>query len=181
MAGSVEKVYAQALLEIAAEDGSAEEMNSELTALSEIFSANPALIDVLNAPTVTDAEKNKLIESVFKGRISEIMLNFLCVLTRKNRCGYLNGIAELFKKGYYDMAGIAEVTVTTVSRLKDDARRKLTAKLEKMYGKKIVLREKTDASIIGGMIVTCGDSMLDGSVKTKLEKMRSHVKDMIAG
>ena len=181
MAGSVEKIYAKALLEIAAEDGSAKELNEELTALSGIASANPELIQVLCAPTITDGEKLSIIENVFKGRVCDIIYNFLCVITEKNRFGYLPQIAEEFKDGYYEMSGIAEVTVTTVIPLKDDARAKLSKKLAAMYGKEIIMKEKIDPSIIGGMIVTYGDNMLDGSVKTKLDKMHGQIKGMIAG
>lgn len=181
MAGSVEKVYARALLEIAAEDGSAKELDEELDALSGIAAANPELTQALSAPTITDKEKLSLLESVFKGRISETSFNFLCVLTEKNRFKYLGAIAEEFRRGYYEMSGIAEVTVTTVIPLKAEARAKLLEKLKKMYGREIILKEKTDPGIIGGMIVACGDSMLDGSVKTKLENMHKQIKDMIAG
>lgn len=181
MAGSVEKIYAQALLEIAAEDGSAKELDQELTALSEIFSANPDFTDVLCAPTVTDEEKFGLIRSVFDGKISETALNFLCVITEKGRCRYLPAVAKEFRKGYYRLSGISEVTVTTVVPLKDNARAKLIEKLKKMYGGEIILVEKLNPSIVGGMIITCGDSTLDGSVKTKLENMHRQIRDMIAG
>ncbi len=181
MAGSVEKVYADALLEIAAEDGSMKELYDELEALREIFSANPELSEILSAPTVTDSEKLELIRTVFEGRISAVALNFLCVITEKGRCRYLSAIADNFKAGYFEAAGIAEVTVTTAAALKGDARTKLMAKLAKMYGKEIILREKVDPAILGGMIVSCGDSMLDGSVKTRLDNMHKQIKDMIAG
>ena len=181
MADSVEKVYARALLEIAAEDNIAKELNEELSALSEISVANPELCGILDAPTVTDKEKFDFLESVFKGRISDISYNFLSVLTSKGRFKYLPAIAEDFKKGCYDMCGIAEVIVTTAVPLKDEARQKLILKLNSKYGKEIILKEKVDPSIMGGMIVTYGDSMLDGSVKTKLEKMHKQIKDMIAG
>lgn len=181
MTGSVEKIYAQALLEIAAEDGSAKELDEELNAVSEIFSANPELTEVLSAPTVTENEKLELIRTVFEGRISETTLNFLCVAAEKNRCRYIPAVAREFRKGYYAMCGISEVTVTTVVPLKADARTRLMAKLEKMYGGQIILVERLDASIIGGMIVSCGDSTLDGSVRTKLENMHKQIKDMVAG
>ncbi len=181
MAGSVEKVYARALLEIAAEDNSAKMLNEELTALAEISGSNPELKAAMTAPTISDKEKLSILEAVFAGRISEISYNFLCLLAEKGRFGYLGAIADEFRRGYYEMCGIAEVTVTTVVPLKAEARERLLAKLGKMYGKEIILREKTDPSIIGGMIVACGDSMLDGSVKTKLDNMHKQIKDMIAG
>ncbi|MCM1523968.1 MAG: ATP synthase F1 subunit delta [Ruminococcus sp.] len=181
MAGSVEKVYAKALLEIAAEDGSVKELSEELDALSGIFSDNPELCGILNAPTVAENDKIGLIKTVFEGRISECALNFLCVLAEKGRCACLEGIADEFREGYYGQAGISEVKVTTAVKLNGKARKNLISKLEKLYGGKVTLKEKIDPAIIGGMIVTCGDSMLDGSVRHKLEKMHDQIKDMAAG
>ncbi|MGN0642409.1 MAG: F0F1 ATP synthase subunit delta [Huintestinicola sp.] len=180
MPGSVEKVYSEALLEIAEENGSLSELDEELNALVTVFEANPELTDVLSTPTVSDAEKLELIENVFKGRVSETAFNFLCVLTEKGRCRYLGSIAKAFRKSFYDISGIVEVTVTSTRPLTDSAREKLKAKLEKKYGKKVIMTEKVDMSIMGGLVVTCGDSMLDGSVKTKLEEMHKQIKDMIA-
>jgi F-type H+-transporting ATPase subunit delta len=180
MAGSVEKVYASALLEIAAEDGSMKELDEELDALSGIFSANPELTEALCAPTIDDDEKISLIKSIFEGRISDISLNLLCVLAEKKRSGCLPGIAQEFRNGYYDAAGIAEAEVTTAVPLKDGARDKLKAKLEKKFGKTVILKEKVDPSIIGGMIVTSGGSMMDGSVATRLENMHKQIRDMVS-
>ncbi|MCM1577782.1 MAG: ATP synthase F1 subunit delta [Ruminococcus sp.] len=181
MATSVDKVYSAALMSIAREDKSAKKLDRELNTLSGIIADNPELTAVLCAPTVTGKEKLTLIEKIFKGKVSGTVYNFLCVLVSKNRFGSLCGICEEFRKEYYEEYGIREVTVTTVIPLKDKAKEKLMAKLRKMYGKEIILIEKTDPSILGGMIVTCGGSMLDGSVKTELDNMHRQIKDMVAG
>lgn len=180
MAGSVENVYAQALLEIGREDGNLKELHEEIQALSGIFDENRDFARLLSSPSMTPDEKTKLLKSVFEGRISASALNFLCVLAEKNRCAYLGKIAAELKKGYYDDAGIAEVTVTTAVPLKDGARERLIEKLSRKYDKTIDLVEKTDPAIIGGMIVVCGDNMLDGSVRTKLENMQKQIRDMAA-
>lgn len=182
MTGSVEKVYSQALLELAYEigDDAAAEIDEELAAIADIFSANPGLYDVLGSPTVTDEEKRSLINELFEGKISRTVLGLLCVLTESGRCRYLGAVTRAYRKAYYEKSGIAEVCVTTVKPLTPDQKERLISKLSKLYAKKIILTEKIDESIVGGMIVNCGDSMLDGSVKTKLENMRKQIKDMIA-
>lgn len=181
MAGTVEKLYSEVMLEIAREEGSAEELDKELHALGGIIRENPELTAAMDAPTITDKEKITMLEKIFKGRVSETTMNFLCVLTEKNRFGYLEGIADEFRKGYYKMSGISEVTVTSAVPLKEQTREKLLEKLKKMYGGKIILIEKTDPDIIGGMMISCGGSLLDGSVRTKLGNMHKQIKDMIAG
>ncbi|MGN0666216.1 MAG: ATP synthase F1 subunit delta [Huintestinicola sp.] len=180
MPGSVEKVYSDALLEIAAEENTASLLDEELNALADIFAENPELTDILCSPTVSDEDKLSLLDSVFRGKVSDTSFNFLCVLAEKGRSRHLNGIAKAFRKGYYNASGIVEVNVTSTRPLTDAAREKLKAKLEKRYGKKVILAEKIDPSIMGGLVVTCGDSMLDGSVKTRLDLMHKQIKDTIA-
>ena len=131
MAGSVDKVYSEAMLSIAREDNCAKEMDQELFDLAQISTDNPELAAVLGAPTVTLSEKLLLTEKIFKGRVSDIAYNFLCVLVQKNRFDALPGIARQFRKSYYADYGISEVTVTTVIPLNDKAREKLLAKLKK--------------------------------------------------
>lgn len=181
MAGSVDNIYAQALLEISSEDGSMKELDEELDTLAGIFSANPGLEDVLGAPTVTEKEKLSLIKTVFAGRVSETAYNFICVLAEKNRFGHFGGIAKEFRKSYYAKAGIAEAVVTTAVPLKKDARDKLVKKLEKKYGKTVIIREKVDPSIIGGVTVSVDGSLMDGSVKTRLENMHKQIRGRTAG
>ncbi len=178
MADSIEKVYARALMEIAQENNSAEKLDSELDAICGICAANPELTRAMSAPTITDEEKLSLLSDIFKGRISETVFNFLCVLTENNRFGRLSSIAAQFRSDYYLTAGIAEVSVTSAVPLKEDARKKLTDKLAKMYDRKIILREKTDPSILGGMIVKYNGSCMDGSVKSSLERMKKQITQM---
>ena len=121
MADSVEKVYARALLEIAAEDNIAKELNEELSALSEISAANPELCGILDAPTVTDKEKFEFLESVFKGRISDISYNFLSVLTQKGRFKYLLAIAECCRKDRDEICVFADNGSSLEGRSKAEA------------------------------------------------------------
>ncbi len=182
MTGSVENVYTEALMEIAEEEGSeaAAEINGELAALSRIFSENTELYAVLDSPIITDEEKKDLLRELFEGKISRTSYGLLYVLTENGRCRYLEAVAAKFKEEYYSLHGIAEVTVTTVKPLSDGQKQRLTEKLKKLYGREIILTEKIDASLVGGVAVSYGDSMLDGSVRTKLDGMKKQIKNMIS-
>lgn len=180
MTGSIEKVYSEALYELAKEDGTLGVISEELIAVSDIFSENAELYDILSAPTVTDKEKTELLDSIFGGKISVTALDFLCLAACKGRIRNLSGIAEALRTLRYTDEGIMEVTVTTVRALSDAQRTRLKEKLEAKYGRKIIMTEKTDPDMLGGVIVTCGDTMLDGSVRTKLDNMRTQLKNIIA-
>lgn len=180
MTGSVGKIYSEAIFELAAEQGCGEQVFKELTSLRSIWMENPGLAKLLSAPTISLKEKLSVVEKAFKGRVSETVYNFLCVITEKGRASALTEIADSYKEKWYEKENIAEVTVTTCNPLSDSMRKKLVDKLESVYKKKVVLEEKTDASLIGGIVVNYGNTMLDGSVKNRLDSIQKQIKGIIA-
>ncbi|MDE6747012.1 MAG: F0F1 ATP synthase subunit delta, partial [Oscillospiraceae bacterium] len=78
------------------------------------------------------------------------------------------------------MKNIAEVKVTTSVPLSDGLKTKLKAKLEKVWGKSVILTEIVDPDIMGGIVVNYGNTMMDGSVKSKLEAIQKQIKGIIA-
>ena len=180
MTGSVEKVYSEALYELAAENGGTELLNDELKALSDIFEQNRELYSVLAAPAVAQSEKEDLLNNIFGGKISDTAFNFLCLAAQKGRIRALPGIAKAYREKWNEENGVTDVTVTSVKPLSAEQRKKLLEKLVSVYGKKVILTEKTDPSIMGGLRITCGDKQLDGTVRTKLDNLRSSMKNTIA-
>ncbi|MBQ5330041.1 MAG: F0F1 ATP synthase subunit delta [Oscillospiraceae bacterium] len=164
-------VYAAALMEIAREDGTGKLIFDELNSLSELVSGSPELNEVLCSPTFSEDEKYDVAESLFKGKLSRTVLNFLYVLIEEGRTSGLSDIASDYKRLYYEQEGITEAVVTTAAGMSRDAAEKLKAKLEAKYKKKVLLSEKTDPSIMGGVIVRVGDEMIDGSLRTKLDRI----------
>ena len=180
MTGRVEKVYSEALYELAAEDGSTGSLNDELKSLSDIFEANSELYSVLAAPTVAQSEKETILNNIFGGKISDTALNFLCLAARKGRIRALPGIAKAYREKWNEENNVTDVTVTSVKPLSKAQREKLIERLTAVYGKKVILTEKTDPSIMGGLKITCGDKQLDGTIRTKLDSIRSSMKNVIA-
>lgn len=180
MTGTAEKIYSEAVFELAKEDNSADKIKEELDALSKIFTDNPELSKLLSAPTVGFEEKLDVLKKVFGGRISDTSYNLLCVTTEKGRASLIPAIAEDYRNRWYEMKNIAEVKVTTSKPLTDALRSKLKAKLETVYKKTVVLTENIDESLMGGIVINYGNTMLDGSVKTKLEAVQKQIKGVIA-
>lgn len=180
MSGSVGKVYSEAVFELASEQGCAETVFDELCSLKTIWQENPGLGKLLGAPTVGKEEKLKITEKIFKGRLSDTVYNFLCVITEKNRAQYLPAIADAYKEKWYEASNIAEVTVTSAEPLTTELKNKLIKKFESVYGKKVILNEKTDSSLMGGIVLSYGNTQLDGSVKTRLDTLQKQIKGTIA-
>ncbi len=180
MTGRAEIVYSEAVFELAREQDCADEIKNELDALAEIFDSAPELGKFLSAPTVTLSEKLSFIEKNFKGKISETTYNLLCVVTEKGRAQLVPSIAEDYKNRWYDMKNIAEVKVTTGIPLSDSLRAKLKTKLETVMKKTVILTENVDPSIMGGVVINYGNTMTDGSVRSKLEALQKQIKGVIA-
>lgn len=180
MTGMIEKTYAQAVFELGLEDDTLDTLYREITEVSHIFDANPELMKLLSAPTISTEEKLSVLGRLFKGKISEEAYHFLCVLTEKNRAKFLGKIAAELKQKYNDHYGIVEITATTSIPLSEALRTKLISKLESVSGKKINLVERLDKSILGGIVLNYGNTQMDASVKARLDALRLQMKNLIA-
>ncbi|MDR1755298.1 MAG: ATP synthase F1 subunit delta [Eubacterium sp.] len=185
MAASVEKTYSEALFSLVAEESGEKssavtDMLSELEAVEKIFAEVPEFLLVMDTPVVSAEEKGRLIDEAFSGKISGILLNFLKVLSERHRIGSFGRIVREFRTRYNEVFGIIELTVTTVVPLSVDLRDKIRDKMEKLTQKKILFKEKTDPSLIGGIVLDYGSTRLDGSVKTRLEALKNDIAGIIA-
>ncbi len=181
MAGLVEKTYGDALFELILEEDPSKlaAAKSELSAVSSIIKDIPDLIKLSKTPTVEKKDKLAIIEQAFKGKLSEHVFNFLMVITEAGRLDRFGKITEYFGARCNEYLGIAEITVVTREPLTEKAKADLSAKMCKMLGKKIVMKEELDSSIIGGIVVKNGNTTLDGSVKARLRALRTDIGSVI--
>ena len=180
MAGMVEQTYAEAVFKLGEEQNCLDTLCNEIFDVADILGDNTDFLKLLSSPTIPLDEKKSAVERVFKGKISEYTLNFLFVITEKNRSSYIRGIADRLRALYNDYNGIIEVRVTTSEELSAELSSKLKAKLESVSGKKVTLIPKIDKSILGGIVLDYGNTRMDSSVKTRLEGVRNAVKSIIA-
>ncbi len=181
MAGLVEKTYGDALFELIIEEDPSKlsAAKAELSQVASVISDVPELIKLSKTPTIEKQEKLGLIESTFKDRLSGYVYNFLMVLTDAGRLDYFDKISGYFSERCNEYLGIAEITVVTCQPLTAKAKAELSAKMEKVLGKKIVMKEEIDTSIIGGIVVKNGNTTLDGSVRARLNALRSEIGSVI--
>lgn len=174
MTGDIGKAYSQALFEIALENECLDEINNDLIQCKKVFEDNPELVKLLASPVITIDEKISVINKIF-GEIG-IIRDFICVVTQKGRIAYFSEIAEDFTGKYNEHNNIAKMTVITSLALKAEQREKLISKLEDKSGKKVILAEKVDPSILGGIILEYDNSRIDNSVRGKLEAVAKQLK-----
>ncbi|MEG1621293.1 MAG: ATP synthase F1 subunit delta, partial [Oscillospiraceae bacterium] len=168
MEGIVAKRYALSLFDVAIEFNIQDEILSDIKAIKEIFLQNQDFFKIMTIPTITKGEKIKLLDNVFGDKINLYVLNFLKILVEKGRINHFNEIVTSFNKIYNTKNNIKEVVAITAIPLNDNLLLKLKSKLEEITGKKIVLFNEVDKSIMGGVVLKMEDDQLDGSIKGRL-------------
>ena len=170
---SIAATYAKALLatteKSAATDGALDQLQS---LVRDVMESQPRFVAALSSPRLATDEKVGLIDRTLGGRVMPTVLNFLKVVARHGRFGMLPAIVRSYRKLVNEKAGRAEVLVRTATPLPDDLRGNVVAALESRLGKQIDLQTEIDPSLIGGMVIRVGDTVFDGSIANRLERLR---------
>ncbi|HWR82211.1 MAG TPA: ATP synthase F1 subunit delta [Candidatus Deferrimicrobium sp.] len=175
LAPQVAHKYAHALFLSAKDKGLIDRAYEQFGDLSKLLAADATLLDFLNAPQVLDEHKLELVRKVFEPRLDRLFVEFLAVLVEKHRAGFLPGIIDEFTRLVEVQKGIGRATVLTATPLGEDERRRLTERLAAKTGLSIVLEEKIDLSIIGGMVVLLHDEIIDGSIRHGLDLLQEQL------
>lgn len=170
------KAYGQAMFELALEAGSADALCSELDFISEVLLADQDLVNFLQTPFISSSEKIHVIVSVFKEKISDVMLDFLCVLSKNTRFGVFEQIRKYYKKKLDEYHGLVHAELTVDRNMDEIVVEKVKLKLEHAIGKKVKVEMIVDPSILGGVIISCRGKVIDNSVRGALKRAVSHIK-----
>ncbi|MEO8563163.1 MAG: F0F1 ATP synthase subunit delta [bacterium] len=143
-----------------------------LTDVADAMDENPKLRLFLESPKVSAEQKREVLGKAFTDRMPRLMLRFLQSVVMHRRQMLIPEIA----REYLDLVDAAEGRMharVTVARETDDAERSAIAEqLSRMFGKDVVPHLTVDPSIMGGVIVHVGDTVLDGSVRKRLASLR---------
>lgn len=177
MAGQIEEVYGQAMLEAARERGKTEILKTEAEILEQVLEQSGELGRFLGHPAVGTEEKMDLLVQVFSGKISREWLGLFFVVLEKGRQDRLPGIIGEFRQKAERQAGIQRVLVESAGKL--DVRQKNRVRnriLETMPWEKAEIEFRVVPELVGGLRILAGDLMLDGSVRGRLEKIRRELE-----
>ncbi len=168
--------YAEALLVAAQRADVVEPLAESYRVLVEEMAANRDLATFLHAPQIPEREKKALMERVLGGRVEPLLLTFFELLLDKGRIVHARDIQQVFATLVEASQGVQRAVVTTAIPLPADLADRLRTNLAKWTGKTIILEQKTDSAVIGGVRVTLGDKILDGTVRTGLDRMRQQLE-----
>ena len=168
--------YASALVDVALEKKQADQVKAELSAFVALVRESAELRAFLANPTIGRAIKHAAIEQlVARMGASRTLRNYLFVIVDQRRAGMLEEIEQAFSRILDARQGITQATVTSAGELNPKERAELAAVLTKLTRERVQAEFATDSTLIGGTVVRIGSTIYDGSIRTRLERMRARM------
>jgi F-type H+-transporting ATPase subunit delta len=144
---------------------------SEALRMAAAVVKDPRVHSLLGNPAVSSADLAKLVIDLAGKQLDEHGRNFVQTLAENRRLVYLPEISTLFDELKDEAEGVIDVTVTSAAPLESGQREALSAALRLRLKRQVRLQCQTDPSLIGGAVLQAGDLVIDGSVRTRLNRI----------
>jgi F-type H+-transporting ATPase subunit delta len=169
---SVARNYAQALLELAEKAKDPAGWGAMIVDVAAAVRREPTLRRFLESPRVSAAEKNAVLAKAFQDRLPRLLVRFLQLLVSNRRQMLIPDIAIAYMALLDEVEGRVHAEVTVARAIDGDAEKAITRQLTRAIGKTVVPHVTVDPSILGGIVVRYGDTLMDGSVRRRLATLR---------
>lgn len=172
---AVARRYAGALVDLAEEQGCLDPVASDLAGFSALLEGAPTLVEALTSPGFTRDEQTAVMRSVLeRSELHPIARNFLLLLATNGRMDSFDGIRSAVQERYDDLRGRVRAEVTSASPLDAATLKALSNQIKVLSDKdEVLVQARVDPALIGGIVTRVGDLVLDGSLRTQLDKMRT--------
>ena len=168
--------YSLALYELASESDSLQKIEENSHALLKLISNSKDFNNLIKDPTVTRDSLNQVIEKITDNFSLEILFkNFLSFLISKRRFFYVQKILKNFNEICSEKRGELKAEIKSAKNLTQDEINKITQELSNNFKSEIKLNYTHDQSLIGGLVVQIGSTMIDTSIKKKLQQIENRM------
>lgn len=164
--------YSLALYGLAEEKGLLNDVSKDISICINLIKSNRNLELFFTSPAIPKIKKISVVGEIFKGRISDLSLNFIKLLIDRGRGEIILIVFEDFVNLKKEKDGILDVRVKTAIEISDEEKTLMKKKIDDYTGKDGHLYFERDSSIIGGFVAKIGDTILDGSIKRQLELLK---------
>ena len=166
--------YAEAAFEVATRDGTVDAWRRDLDAAARALGHEAVLRGLMN-PAIPLEEREAIVVRALGDEVDRRVVNLVLLLLRRGRVEILPRIAAEFDRLDDRRRGITHATATSAAPLGEEEVRDLASRLERLTGGTVALELAVDPDIIGGIIVRVGDRLIDGSVRGRLERLRTRL------
>jgi F-type H+-transporting ATPase subunit delta len=174
---STARRYAEAAFEIAERDGSLEAWLAAL-AVAEDRLMSPEAMRLLSNPAIPATSRTEVLERLLGEDVRGAPRNLLALMIRRGRFELLPAVSREFTRLHHRREGIVEAIISSATALEPTDVEALRERLTVMTGKRVELHQEVDASLLGGVSVRIGDRLIDGSVRGRLERLRTGLSNI---
>lgn len=164
--------YAQAMLAVAEAEGVTEDVADELFRFARALDGNDELRSALTDQRIEAARRQQIVEDLLGGKASPTTIGLVSMAVGAGRAGDLSKIADRVVDLSASARGRDVALVRTAVALTDDQQSRLVAALKKAHGADIDVKVQVDPSVVGGIVTQIGDTVMDGTVRTRLAQLR---------
>lgn len=165
--------YASALNSIAVEGKKVEIYRTKIKMVKKLIAENEELIHLLSSCFITEEEKEKVIDQIFKDEEEQDIVNFIKVIVHNKRAKEMKRICDEYIKISNAELGIKDGIIYSTEKLEEQEITKVEKKLSEVLKTKVELVNEIDQRLIGGIKVVIGDKVFDGSLKNKIESLKA--------
>lgn len=167
-------VYARSLFQVAQEHGKTDEIREQLAQVEEAIAGDRGLATFFFSPYFSIEEKKEGLHKAVQGA-DETLMNFLELLLEKHRMPVIHRIRREYDGLWRAENQMLPVQVTSAVELDEQTVRDLGERIGESTGRKVDLTSRVDEGIIGGIVLRVGNSILDASIRNRLEQLRKQV------
>jgi len=168
--------YSLALYELASENNILSQVEDQSSSLLNLISSSKDFSNLIKDPTNSQEDLLKVIENISNdNKFESLFKNFLHFLVTKRRFFYVEQILKNFIETCSQKRGELKAELKSAKELSSDEISKITDELTKNFSSKIKLNYKYDESLIGGLVLQVGSTMVDTSIKNKLQQIQNRM------
>jgi ATP synthase F1 delta subunit len=168
------QVYARSLFEVGHEQGKLDELREQLGQFADALRENRELAVFFFSPYFSTKEKQEGLGRLLEGA-DPTFVNFLSLLIENHRMPVIFRVRQQYERLWEDENRTLPVEITSAIELDQATTESLGATIGERTGRKVTLAARVDPDILGGIVLRVGNSILDASIRNRLEQLRRHV------
>ena len=167
--------YARGLFEVARAEGTLDEVEDELFRFARSYESSDALRSALTDDMVPAGKRQAIVEDLLGGKATATTTQLVSMVVGSGRGRDLPAIIDKLVERAASSKNLAVAEVRTAVPLTDDQQARMAAAIANATGKQVTLKAIVDPSVVGGVVATVGDTVIDGSVRTRVEQLKSRI------
>ncbi len=167
------RTYARALFDLAVAADAVDEVDDGIATVVDAIRGHTGLLATLVDVAMPGSKKREIMRDIFEAHVAGEAVAIASVIAERGHAALIDDVAKAYREIVEKERGSLVAEVVTAVELTDELRSSLVARLSESLGHPVTLRERVDGSIIGGIVINVGGRVLDGSLTSQLDSVRS--------